>query len=106
MIADGKKNIMIRMGLNMKYIIDEEELHDLLLAYFRNEAIINGRTDKDTIFDDFENYLNHKNISLEGHTFDEAFDALINEEIKNFKVFREIDSDSLYGFDYTEKVCK
>ena len=33
----------------MKYVIDEEELHDLLLAYFRNEAIIKGRTNRDTI---------------------------------------------------------
>lgn len=90
----------------MKYIIEEDDLQALLLAYFRNEAIINGRTNRDTIFDDFENYLNHKNISLEGRTFDEAFDMLVNEEIKNFRIFHQIDPNDYYGFDYTEVVCK
>lgn len=77
----------------MKYIIEEDDLQALLLAYFRNEAIINGRTNRDTIFDDFENYLNCKNIPLEGYTFDEAFDMLVNEEMKNFKIFHQIDPD-------------
>ena len=101
-----KKNTTIGMVKNMKYIIEEDDLQALLLAYFRNEAIINGRTDRDTFFDDFENYLNHKNITLEGYTFDEAFDMLVNEEMKNFKIFRQIDPNDYYGFDYTEKVCK
>ena len=34
-----------------KYIINEDDLRALLLAYFRNEAILYGRTNRDDIFE-------------------------------------------------------
>lgn len=71
-----------------KYIINEDDLQALLLAYFRNEAIIHGRTNRDDIFDDFETYLNDEDILIEKfEDYDKGFDVLVNREISTFKKY-------------------
>ena len=72
-----------------KYIINEDDLRALLLAYFRNEAILYGRTNRDDIFDDFETYLNDEDILVEKfEDYDEGFNVLIDREISTFKKIR------------------
>ena len=69
----------------MKYIIDEDDLRILLRAYYQNEAIDLGKTNKDDIYDDFIDYLDNT-LDAPYKNFDEGFDILANEEIKNYDI--------------------
>lgn len=69
----------------MKYIIDEDDLRILLRAYYQNEAIDLGKTNKDDIYDDFIDYLDNM-LDVPYKNFDEGFDILVNEEIKNYDI--------------------
>ena len=93
----------------MKYIVDEKELRELLYSYYKLEALEYGGVDNWEWYGEAqEDYLDFV-LGQTGADYlfsDEGFEFLVNDEIKKYKPFREIDPDSLYGSDYTEAIHK
>lgn len=93
----------------MKYIIDEKELRELLYSYYKLEALEYGGVDNWEWYGEAqEDYLDFV-LGQTGADYifsDEGFEFLIDDEIKKYRSFRQIDPNDYYGSDYTEKVCK
>lgn len=74
----------------MKYIIDEEELRELLYSYYKLVALEYGGVDNwEWYSESQEDYLNFvfSGSEVDYKFNEEGFEFLVNDEIKKYKPF-------------------
>lgn len=91
----------------MKFIIDEKRLRGLLESEIRLNAFeCSGFDNWEWYGDSLNDYVNERFDTDEYIDANDGINQLVDEEIKNYKIFREIDPNDYYGKKYTEMVCK